>query len=257
MRNSLVLAWKSARWFCIRFVRPGIIGRCVCLSEEIEELDLNVKKVRKASTLRAFVFESKRTCRLSAAGSGVYCNGLFVGVDKCHDFVGAAIGAEDVLDLVLNELFDVGTAISDVLARIEMLRMSHEMLADTSRHSEAEIRVDVDLADCGLRSAAELILRDTDSVIEFAAVRVDDLHVLRNDGGSTVEDDRELRNLLLDFREDVEAELWRYENAVRVARALLRLELECAVARAATFTSSSMPASLPSSASTTTPCSCA
>ena len=47
-----------------------------------------------------------------------------------------------------------------------------------------------------------------------------------------MQDNRELRDLLLDLSEDVEAELRRYENAVSIARALLRFELECAMARA-------------------------
>ena len=47
-----------------------------------------------------------------------------------------------------------------------------------------------------------------------------------------MENDRELRDLLLDFCEDVETELRRYENAVSIARALLRFKLECAMARA-------------------------
>ena len=157
---------------------------------------------------------------------------LFVGVDESHDFVGAAVGAEDVFDLVLDELLDVRAAICDVLARIEVLRMRHEVLADASRHCKTEVGVDVDLADRGLRCLAELILRNADSVIELAAVVVDDLDIFRDDGGSAVEDNRELRNLLLDLSEDVEAELRRYENAVSIARALLRFELECAMARA-------------------------
>lgn len=133
---------------------------------------------------------------------------------------------------MLNEFLDVGAAVSAVLTRVEVLRMSEEVLADTSRHSEAQVGVDVDLADSGFSSLAELIFRDAYSVIELAAVLVDDLDVLRDDGGSTVQDDRELRDLLLDLSEDVEAELRRYENAVSIARALLRFELECAMARA-------------------------
>ena len=133
---------------------------------------------------------------------------------------------------MLNELFDVSTAISAVLTRIKVLRMSEEMLTDTSRHSEAQVGVDVDLADSGFSSLAELILRNTYSISELAAVVVDDLDILRNNGGSTMENDRELRNLLLDFSEDVETQFRRYENAVSVARALFRFEFECAMARA-------------------------
>ena len=130
---------------------------------------------------------------------------------------------------MLNELFDVRTAISAILTRIKVLRMSEEVLADTSRHSETQIGVDVDLADCGLSGLAELVLRNADSIVELAAVLVDDLDVLRDNRGCAMENDRELRDLLLDLCEDVETELRRYENAVSIARALLRFELECAM----------------------------
>ncbi len=110
--------------------------------------------------------------------------------------------------------------------------MSEEVLTDTSRHSETQVGVDVDLADSGFSSLAELILRNAYSISELAAVVVDDLDILRNNGGSTMENNRELRNLLLDFSEDVETQFRRYENAVSVARALFRFELECTMARA-------------------------
>ena len=158
--------------------------------------------------------------------------GLLVGVDEFHNASSAVLGTENFLDLVLNELFDVRTAISAILTRIKVLRMSEEVLADTSRHSEAQIGVDVDLADCGLSGLAELVLRNADSIVELAAVLVDDLDVLRDNRGSAMENDRELRDLLLDLCEDVETELRRYENAVSIARALLRFELECAMGRA-------------------------
>ena len=152
---------------------------------------------------------------------------ILLAVDKLHDFLGAAIGTEHVLDLVLNQFLDVGTAISHILARVEVLRMSHKVLANTSRESQAQVGVDVDFANCGFSSLAELIFRNTNSIVQLAAVSVDDLNVLRNNGRSTMENDRELRNLLLDFSENVETQFGRYENAFSIARALFRLELEC------------------------------
>ena len=47
-----------------------------------------------------------------------------------------------------------------------------------------------------------------------------------------MKNNREAGNLFLDFSEDIEAKVWGNENTVRIARALLWLELECAVARA-------------------------
>ena len=192
-------------------------------------------------------------------------------VDELQDFSSAAIGTKNVFDLVFNEFLDVGTAISNVLTRVKVFRMSHEVLTDTSRKSQTQVRVDVDFANCGFSSFAELVFRNTNSIIEFAAVSIDDFNVLRNNGRSTMENDRELRNLLLDFSENVETQFGRYENAFSIARALFRLELECTMGSTdsdsqriyasffdeffATLTSSSIPASLPSSASTQTPCS--
>ena len=119
---------------------------------------------------------------------------------------------------------------SEVLARVEVLWMLGEVLADRRRHREARVGVDVDLAHRALRRLAELLLGNADRVGELAAVLVDRVDVLLRDAGRAVEDDREAGELLLDGLEDVERERGRDElTRLGVARALLGLELVGAV----------------------------
>ena len=67
-----------------------------------------------------------------------------------------AVGSEHLGDLVRNDVFDILAAVTDVLSGIEVVRMSHEVLADTGCHAEAEIRVDIDLADRACSCFAKL-----------------------------------------------------------------------------------------------------
>ena len=142
------------------------------------------------------------------------------------------IRAEYVFDLVGGQVVYVLTGICQVLARIEVFRMLGHVLADTGGHSQADIGVDVDLANGHGSSLAELVFRNADSVSQVAAVGVDDLDVFRNDGGSTVEYDREARQAFGNFFENVEAQCRRYENALFIPCALGRREFVSAVARA-------------------------
>ena len=144
----------------------------------------------------------------------------------------SVVAAQYVLDLVLNNSLDVSTSRSQVLTWIEVLWMLHEMLADAGSQGKAQVRVNVDLANCTTGSLAELILRNTDSIIQLAAVSVDDLYILRNYRRSTVEYDWELRQDLGDLVQNVETQLRWNQNAILVQGALCRSELECAVAGA-------------------------
>ena len=116
-----------------------------------------------------------------------------------------------------------------VLARIEVVRVLREVLADGRRHREARVGVDVDRAHGALRGLAELLLRNADRVGKLAAELVDRVNLVLRDGAGAVEDDREAGEFLLDGVEDVERERRRDERALGVARSLLRLELVGAV----------------------------
>ena len=69
------------------------------------------------------------------------------------------------------------------------------------------VRVDVNLADCRSGSLTQLILRNTDSILQSSAVLVDDLYILLRYAGSAVKNDRESRDLLLDLMQDIETKL--------------------------------------------------
>jgi len=112
-----------------------------------------------------------------------------------------------ITSLVLVESDEVVTSVSEVLTRIVVLGVINEVLTDSSSHGKTTIRVDVDLADGALDSLADLILWDTNGVLNLTTVLVDGLHVLLRDRGRTVENDGEARDTLLDLVEDIETEV--------------------------------------------------
>ena len=81
-------------------------------------------------------FKRKRT-RGSASAS-----------DPFSVFSGLAVAAEDVDELVPDHLLDVLAGDLQVTARVKERRILHEHLTAAGSESEAEVRVDVDLADC-------------------------------------------------------------------------------------------------------------
>jgi len=112
-----------------------------------------------------------------------------------------------VTGLVLVKSDEVVTSVSEVLTRIVVLRVVNEVLTDSSSHGKTTIRIDVNLADGALDSLADLILGDTDGVLNLATVLVDGLHVLLRNRGRTVENDGEARDTLLDLVEDIKTEV--------------------------------------------------
>jgi len=108
---------------------------------------------------------------------------------------------------VLVELDEVVTGVSEVLTRIVVLRVVDKVLADSSSHGKTTIGIDVDLADSALDGLADLVLGDTDGVLDLATVLVDGLDVLLRNRGRTVENDGEARDALLDLVEDIETEV--------------------------------------------------
>ena len=117
------------------------------------------------------------------------------------------VGTEHVLDLVLDHLADRIAAGSEVLAGIEVIGMHSIVLADGGGQSEAEVRVDVDLADRASGSLTQLLLGNTDSTGHVAAELIDLGNEVLGNGGSTVQNDGEAGQTLLNFLEDVKAEL--------------------------------------------------
>ena len=118
-------------------------------------------------------------------------NKLFEVFGKFHDAGCAAFGAENFFNLVLDEFFDVRAAGREILARVKVVGMLHEVFTNTSRQSKAQVRVDIDFADCGLCSFAELVFGNADSVFELSAVIVDDFDIFGDNGACAVKDNRE------------------------------------------------------------------
>ena len=144
------------------------------------------------------------------------------GIKFVCNFLQGVGRTEDVADLVGDEALDSRTSRGQVLTRVEVIRMFVEVLTDGSRHGKTQVGVDVDLADRALGSLTEHVFRNTDSVGHLAAVGVDLVDEFRDNAGSAVENDREVRQEFFDLFEDVEAE----------TRGLARLELVSAVAGA-------------------------
>jgi len=108
---------------------------------------------------------------------------------------------------VLVELDKVVTSVSEVLTRIVVIGMLNKVLTDSSSHGKTTIGIDVNLADGALDSLADLVLGNTNSVLNLATELVDGLHMLLRNRGRTVENDGEARDTLLDLVEDIETEV--------------------------------------------------
>ena len=91
------------------------------------------------------------------------------------------VRTEHIDNLVDVHLLHVLTSGLQVLARIEVIGMLCQILADGSSHSQTRVGVDVDLADSTLSGLAELLLGDTNCIGQLAAILVDGVNlVLRN-----------------------------------------------------------------------------
>ena len=130
---------------------------------------------------------------------------------------------------MVNHLLNLIAGDGEVSTGIEHLGLVVHDAADTGGHSETDIGVDIDLADCHLRCLTELLLRNTDSVRKLAADGVDLLDILLRNARSAVKNDREARKSLCDLFKNIKTKRRRNENAVSVPCALLRLELISAV----------------------------
>ena len=85
---------------------------------------------------------------------------------------------KNILDLVAIEINHVLTSLTAVLTWVEVLWVQSKCLTNTCCESKTRVRVDVDLANCALRSLSQLLLWDTNCVWQLATVLVDDINIL-------------------------------------------------------------------------------
>lgn len=108
---------------------------------------------------------------------------------------------------MFDDFFDSRTRVAEVLSGIEVVGVFKEMFTDGSGAGDAEIGVDVDLADSHGSCFAEHFFGNTDRVGHFTAELVDDRNAILRNGRCAVQDDRETGQAFADFFEDVEAQL--------------------------------------------------
>ena len=119
---------------------------------------------------------------------------------------------------------------STVFAWIKFFWLFVEYLTYGSGESKTRVRVDVNLSNGTLRSFAQLLLWDTNSIRQFSAIFVDNLHILLWYRRRTVKYDWESRKLLHNFVQYVESQWrWYQQACLRVTCTLLWLKLVCTV----------------------------
>ena len=116
-----------------------------------------------------------------------------------------AVGTENVNELVLNHLLNLSASNGEVSSGVKYGGLVCHHAADTCGHSETDIGVDIDLANCHACSLAKLFFRNTNSIRQSAAEFVDFLNIFLGYGGSAVENDREAGESLFDLFENIEA----------------------------------------------------
>ena len=79
----------------------------------------------------------------------------------------------------------------EILARVELIGMLRELLADHAGHRQTQIGIHVDLADGHGRGLTQHLLRHALRARNVAAILVNHLHILRHDGGRAVEHEQD------------------------------------------------------------------
>ncbi len=98
--------------------------------------------------------------------------------------------AEDVLDFVADEFFDLGASGGEVFAGVEFFRVFGHDLADGGGQGEAEVGIDIDLGDAGAAGDFDIGFGDAGGVFaQFTAVVVDFGDEVFGDAGGAVEDE--------------------------------------------------------------------
>ena len=108
---------------------------------------------------------------------------------------------------MLDELLHVGACIAEVLAGVEVRRVLRKVLSDGCREGDAEVGIDVDLADGEFCCLSQFRFGDADGVGHGTAEFVDDGDLVLRDGGSAVQHDGEAGKAAADLFEDVDAQL--------------------------------------------------
>ena len=141
-----------------------------------------------------------------------------------------AVRTEHVDDFVLVQLLHLVASRTQILARVELSGLLGKYLADSSRHGQTRVRVDVNLADSRLSSLTQLVFGDTDSSFQLAAVLVDHVYIFLRNRRRSVQHDGEARQFLHHSIQHVECQRRRNQTArSRVNVALFGFELVCAV----------------------------
>ena len=95
-------------------------------------------------------------------------------------------GAKHVFNLVLYHAFDSRTCRAQVLTRVEFARVFGEEFANRCGHGQAEVCVDVDLADSHFSCFAKHVFWYTLGTWDVTTVFVAFSYELREDRGSTM-----------------------------------------------------------------------
>ena len=106
-----------------------------------------------------------------------------------------------------DHLLDGGAGRLQVLTGIEVCRVLGEVLTNGGRHGQAQIGVNVDLANGKRGCAAQLILGHTDGAGHTAAVSIDLLHELLRYAGGTVQHNGKTGQTAGNLLQHIEAKL--------------------------------------------------
>ena len=115
-----------------------------------------------------------------------------------------SIAAEHVDDLVTNEFGDGGSCRFEILTGIEVRGVLFEVLSEGSRHSHTQVGVDVDFANSHRSRLTEHFFGYTLRAGHVSAVFVDLIDEILRNAACAVQNDREFRQALADFFENVE-----------------------------------------------------
>ena len=88
------------------------------------------------------------------------------------------VRSQHVSDLVLVHLLHLITSRTTVFTWVELTRFLVEYTTNGGSEGQTRVRVDIDLANSTLRSLAELLLRNTYCIRQFATMLVDHIHIL-------------------------------------------------------------------------------